>query len=117
MPLILYKMSKIAAFKTKFLCQCFTFEFLRYRCLMNNEHKLYPYIHQYVNNLGKFDQTRSITFPDVSPTQIPPKGVMNMIAGDFLEVYQDDNEWDCVASCFFIDCANNIVSFIENIYR
>lgn len=74
-------------------------------------------MHQYVNNLERADQTHMITFPDISPTQNPPNGTMNMVAGDFLEVYQDPEDWNCVASCFFIDCANNIVEFIETIFK
>lgn len=92
--------------------------FILNRCLVENEFKLYPYVHQYVNNLNRNDQTRAITFPDVSPTQRPPKkGTMNMVAGDFLEVYREADYWDCVATCFFIDCANNVVDFIETIYK
>ncbi|XP_063696217.1 carnosine N-methyltransferase [Culicoides brevitarsis] len=92
--------------------------FILNRCLIENEYKLYPYVHQYVNNLNRGDQTRAITFPDVSPTQRPPKkGTMNMVAGDFLEIYKEADYWDCVATCFFIDCANNIVDFIETIYN
>lgn len=33
------------------------------------------------------------------------------------QVYQDKDEWNCIATCFFIDCANNIVAFIETIYK
>ena len=33
------------------------------------------------------------------------------------KVYTDNNHWDCVATCFFIDCANNVVQFIETIYN
>lgn len=92
--------------------------FILNRCLIENEYKLYPYVHQYVNNLNRGDQTRAITFPDVSPTQRPPKkGTMNMVAGDFLEIYKEADYWDCVATCFFIDCANNVVDFIETIYK
>lgn len=40
-----------------------------------------------------------------------------MSAGDFLEVYTTSDSWDCVATCFFIDCAPNVVQFIETIYR
>ena len=40
-----------------------------------------------------------------------------MVAGDFIEVYgQQKGEWNCVASCFFIDTAHNIVEYIELIY-
>lgn len=35
----------------------------------------------------------------------------------FFQVYKKDDNWDCVATCFFIDCANNIVQFIEAIYK
>jgi carnosine N-methyltransferase len=43
-----------------------------------------------------------------------------MIAGDFLQVYgqpTQHDEWDAVTTCFFIDCANNVVDFIEIIYK
>lgn len=32
-------------------------------------------------------------------------------------MYKRSNCYDCVATCFFIDCANNIVDFVETIYR
>ena len=44
----------------------------------------------------------------------------SMVAGDFLEVYANDEYYsslDCVVTCFFIDCAHNIVEFIELIHR
>lgn len=95
-----------------------TSNFILNRCLVSNQFTLHPYVHQYVNNLNRNDQTKSITFPDPSPTQKRPKeGIMNMVAGDFLQVYQEENAWDCVATCFFIDCANNIVDFIETIFK
>lgn len=93
--------------------------FVLNKCLIENQYTIYPFVHQYVNNLTRQDQIRSITFPDVSPTQNPPKGkaTMNMIAGDFLQVYTEEKEWDCVATCFFIDCANNVAEFVENIFK
>lgn len=33
------------------------------------------------------------------------------------QVYTKENDWDCVSTCFFIDCANNILAFIEAIYK
>lgn len=62
----------------------------------------------------------SCRFPDISAFQNPPKGEMNMVAGDFSQIYGDstqENQWDCVCCCFFIDCANNIVEFLEIIYK
>lgn len=44
----------------------------------------------------------------------------SMAAGDFLEVYSDEkylDSQDCVVTCFFMDCAHNIVDFIELIYK
>lgn len=46
-----------------------------------------------------------------------PDSKFSMTAGDFLEVYVNPDEWHCVATCFFIDCAPNVVEFIETIYR
>lgn len=91
--------------------------FVLNKCILANQYTMYPWIHQFVNNQNRSDQIARITFPDVSPTQAPPKGQFNMVAGDFLEAYKDHDYWDCVATCFFIDCANNIVEFIENIYK
>lgn len=49
--------------------------------------------------------------------QNPPKGEMNMVAGDFLQVYRGQSDsWDSICSCYFLDCANNIVEFLEVIY-
>lgn len=91
--------------------------FVLNRCVIENQCTFYPWIHQYVNNLSRSNQIEAITFPDVSPTKFPPKGTMNMVAGDFLQVYRDEDYWDCVATCFFIDCANNIIEFVEVIYN
>lgn len=94
--------------------------FVLNRCLLDNQFEIYPYCHQFVNNLKRNDPLACCRFPDVSAYQNPPKGEMNMIAGDFVQVYGDASQhemWHCVCSCFFIDCANNIVEFLEIIYR
>jgi carnosine N-methyltransferase len=42
-----------------------------------------------------------------------------MTAGDFLEVYgahKQKESWDCVVTCFFVDCANNIIAYLERIH-
>ena len=41
---------------------------------------------------------------------------MSMCAGDFVEVYgapEQTNQWDAVATCFFIDTAHNVVEYLE----
>ena len=43
-----------------------------------------------------------------------------MIAGDFLEVYGDEKYYgtqDCIVTCFFLDCARNVVEFIDLIHK
>lgn len=91
--------------------------FILNKCLCDNQYTFYPYIHQTVNNFRTSDPSREAKFPDVSAIQNPPKGVMNMVAGDFLQVYTQASHWDCVATSFFIDCANNVIDFIENIFK
>lgn len=91
--------------------------FVLNKCAVPDQYTIYPWVHQFVNHVKRADQVRPSAFPDVSPLQAPPKGAFNMVAGDFLQVYRQHDEWDCVATCFFIDCANNVAEFVENIYK
>ncbi|XP_034490001.1 carnosine N-methyltransferase isoform X2 [Drosophila innubila] len=86
-------------------------------CDYENKHVLYPWVHQYVNNMRRADQVAAVRFPDVCPVRNPPKGNIEMAAGDFLEVYKTPDSYNCVATCFFIDCANNVIDFIRTIYK
>lgn len=89
--------------------------FVLNRCQKINEHDVYPWVHQFVNNLSAEHQTAVVKFPDIIPT--PSTAGFSMAAGDFLDIYRIENEWDCIATCFFIDCASNIVAFVEAIYK
>ena len=61
-----------------------------------------------------------------------------MSAGDFLQVYNDPgrcrrpsvegelvvfivrvvaDDWDCVATCFFLDTAHNIIEYVERLWK
>lgn len=91
--------------------------FILNKCIQDNQYTFYPYVHQTVNNFLATDPTREAKFPDVSAILNPPKGTMNMVAGDFLQVYTQADHWNCVATSFFIDCANNVIDFIETIYK
>ncbi|XP_017055103.1 carnosine N-methyltransferase isoform X2 [Drosophila ficusphila] len=86
-------------------------------CDYENKYVLYPWVHQYVNNLRREDQVAAVRFPDVCPNKNPPKGEFVIAAGDFLEVYKTPHSYNCVATCFFIDCANNVIDFIRTIYK
>ncbi|PAA65187.1 hypothetical protein BOX15_Mlig014030g1, partial [Macrostomum lignano] len=87
------------------------------RCSEPNCFTLYPWVHQFCNNWSWADQLRPITFPDVSPADLPKSGSFSMAAGDFLEIYTEPEAWDCVATVFFIDTAHNIAAYVETIGR
>ncbi|KAF5890125.1 carnosine N-methyltransferase-like [Clarias magur] len=95
----------------------FSSNFVLNRCEKENALTLYPWIHQFSNNKMSGDQTRAVTFPDVNPNDLPPECDFSMTAGDFLEVYTDPDMWDCVATCFFIDTAHNVIEYIETIWN
>ncbi|XP_011876474.1 PREDICTED: UPF0586 protein C9orf41 homolog isoform X2 [Vollenhovia emeryi] len=99
------------------LFMLFASNFVLNKCRDINLYQVHPWVHQYMNNLKPEHQTQAVSFPDVSPSDLPGTAQFSMTAGDFLEVYAESNHWDCVATCFFIDCANNVVQFIETIYK
>lgn len=46
----------------------------------------------------------SILLLDVRPTSLPKGSKFSMVAGDFTEVFDDQNgEWDAITTCFFLD--------------
>uniref|UniRef100_A0A2P2I8P1 Carnosine N-methyltransferase n=1 Tax=Hirondellea gigas TaxID=1518452 RepID=A0A2P2I8P1_9CRUS len=79
--------------------------------------RVYPWVHSSSNVVSPQHQLQAALFPDVNPSDLPANSQLTMAAGDFLEIYTEANSWDCVATCFFIDCANNIVSFLQTIYN
>ncbi|XP_061762780.1 carnosine N-methyltransferase isoform X2 [Nerophis ophidion] len=95
----------------------FSSNFVLNRCEQLNCLTLYPWIHQLSNNKKSSDQTRPIRFPDVNPQSLPLTSDFSMVAGDFLEVYTDADSWDCVATCFFIDTAHNVIQYVETIWK
>ena len=66
---------------------------------------VYPWVHQYTNNLATKDQTRRCMFPDISPLQISSDSDFSMVAGDFTKIYTEPSEWSGFPQrnlCFFI---------------
>ena len=123
--------------KKKNFFACLLIPRFDFRCQGVETFRVYPWTQQFVNTLSAADVTRGSTFPDLDPSSLPRHAQFSMAAGDFLEVrhnssqfiqvslellfffkvYTEANTWDCIATCFFIDCANNIVSFIETIFK
>lgn len=80
------------------------------------EFELYPFIHQRSNIYKREDQFRSIKIPDKAANEIPDGVEFSMVAGDFVDLYSNQpNSWDCIATCYFIDTAKNIIEYIETI--
>ncbi|XP_063345805.1 carnosine N-methyltransferase isoform X2 [Pelmatolapia mariae] len=95
----------------------FSSNFVLNRCEKVNALTLYPWIHQFSNNKRSSDQTRPIRFPDVNPQSLSLSADFSMVAGDFVEVYNEPESWDCVATCFFIDTAHNVLEYVETIWK
>ncbi|KAF4532060.1 hypothetical protein B566_EDAN016132 [Ephemera danica] len=91
--------------------------FVLNKCLGTNVYSIFPWAAQTINVLRAEDQVKEVWFPDINPAEKPLKAEISMAAGDFLEIYTEPDNWDCVATCFFIDCAHNIVDFVETIYK
>ena len=85
---------------------------------------LYPYVDQPSNVKRGGDRVRPVRIPDVSPDALlhsQPPGPhpvdFSMAAGEFLEVYRgQDDEWDAVVSCFFVDTAPVALDYVDAIF-
>nr|XP_014349562.1 PREDICTED: carnosine N-methyltransferase isoform X1 [Latimeria chalumnae] len=99
------------------LFMLFSSNFVLNRCSQVNGLTLYPWIHQFSNNKSPADQIRPVRFPDVNPHSLPPSVNFSMTAGDFQEIYTEFDTWDCIATCFFIDTAHNVIDYIETIWN
>eukprot|EP00828_Plagiopyla_frontata_P028813 TRINITY_DN3722_c0_g1_i2.p2 TRINITY_DN3722_c0_g1~~TRINITY_DN3722_c0_g1_i2.p2 ORF type:complete len:179 (-),score=42.17 TRINITY_DN3722_c0_g1_i2:53-589(-) len=84
------------------------------------QYTIQPFIHSFSNTIKEDDPFIGYKIPDVKILNtVSPKTEFSMAAGEFVEVYSKPDEkqaWNCVATCFFIDTANNIISYIETIY-
>lgn len=62
---------------------------------------------------------RPIKFPDISPFDESTSEDMefSMAAGDFLEIYTENEKWNNVVTCFFIDTAHNVIDYIDKIWE
>jgi len=106
-----------------FMCQANEFSFsmlLTANYILNRNvgaqsHKIYPWALQFNNNFKTEDQLVSYLIPDID-TSLPGAN-LSMCAGDFLEIYKERDMWDCVATCFFVDTARNIVKYVDVIYN
>ncbi|CAO3684727.1 unnamed protein product [Umbelopsis ramanniana] len=99
----------------------FSSNFILNRVTAPEEFSIYPFIHSFSNIRDTEQQLAPIKIPDVLPSSLPPTADFSMVAGDFIEVYGDNDkseeQWDVVATCFFIDTAKNIIRYLEVIHK
>ncbi|KAH9821962.1 carnosine N-methyltransferase-like [Teratosphaeria destructans] len=94
------------------------------------QHTLYPWALAFSNHLTRANQLQSVAVPDVHPgTELEARSQalqsevhcserLSMSAGDFCEIYRrEENEdtFDAVVTCFFIDTAPNFLRYLETI--
>merc|ERR1711862_824692 len=102
------------------LYMLFASNFLLNKAITVDGYRIQPYIHEFCNNKDSKDQLREVTFPDVDASSLPEDAKFSMAAGDFVDVYSGPeyvSSQDCVVTCFFIDCAHNILQFVQVIHR
>ena len=94
------------------------------------QHNLYPWALTFSNHLSRANQLESVPVPDIVPSvelatrptstnsEKQPIERLSMTSGDFCLVYQEPHnreQYDAVATCFFIDTAPNVIRYIETI--
>ena len=64
--------------------------FVLNKCRFPHCFKIYPWIHQFTNQLSSDNMTKEVRFPDLDPNSLPDDAKFSMTAGDFLEVYSGE---------------------------
>ena len=102
-----------------FMLLCTNFLFNKNNKINKNLYLIQPLIHNFNNIYKEDDPFKNILIPDedLSNELINNCGELNIIPGDFLSSFNELNYWDCIVTSFFIDTANNIIEFIEKIYK
>lgn len=78
------------------------------------QYEIFPFATHARNTLHNQDPIRGIMVPDVDTSEAR----VMMQAGDFLVEYNHEPEsWDCIATCFFLDTACNILEYVRQIAR
>jgi carnosine N-methyltransferase len=97
---------------------------------------LFPYIYETKNLYDTAHQFRSVQLPNINPNNLPKTAKFSMVAGDFMDSFAEfgneqdrkaklaqgislkpnlthKQQYDCIASCFFLDCSNNIMETLR----
>lgn len=77
---------------------------------------LYPFTHHTGMVQSVNDQCKEVEFPDTNPRLLDNSN-FSMVAGEFLELYDDEEVWDCVATCFCVENSHSVISCIRRIAK
>ncbi|KAL8842206.1 MAG: hypothetical protein Q9170_000612 [Blastenia crenularia] len=93
------------------------------------QYSLFPFAFNFTNVISRADQLSEVKIPDVHPATALAQSVdvsrksaigrMKMTAADFCELYSDvahRNQYDAVATVFFLDTAPNVIRYIQTVY-
>ncbi|ORY35874.1 N2227-like protein-domain-containing protein [Naematelia encephala] len=99
-------------------------------------YSIHPYVHSFSNQPTTGEHLlRRVDIPDICPSDVlgdGKGGPFSLVAGDFEEIYGEANwdhgdgrdgtrvaqrrRWGAVVTCFFIDCARNVLTFLNIIH-
>lgn len=86
-----------------------------------DQFSLHPYIHNFNNLKQDDDAFREVKVPDICPLlemEDQSKYDFAMASGEFIDVFGENvKKWDCIATCFFIDTAHNVIDYIATINK
>ena len=83
------------------------------KCKVKNALTVYPYVHQYCNNVCPEDVTHGIQFPDLDPF-LPEDSNFSMVAGDFVEVYSDQSYLNSQNISFKFTVTSSILKMLQS---
>ncbi|KAL0249578.1 hypothetical protein GEMRC1_004808 [Eukaryota sp. GEM-RC1] len=85
-----------------------------------DEYTIYPFSHSLSNVKSNSDILSPVTIPNVNTADFrgDGQGQMCVCAGDFVDVFgENEKEFDALATCFFMDTAQNVVEYVEIIHK
>lgn len=90
-------------------------------CSHRQQYAICPYATETKNVKSAEQQMRRVAVPDVNPSSMgrKPDGspFLTLSSGDWMDIYKGDGSWDCIVTCFFIDTAKNVLTYLEKISR
>ena len=85
------------------------------------QYSIHPFAYPLSNHLSESNALRSVRIPDVTADWGSDRAGrdFSMTAGDFLEIYsrpEEQDAWDCIVTCFFLDTAQNVLEYLRVIH-